>query len=860
MKNILKNAALILTVFILAAAVPSFAAEGTQMFSESAYADGIEVFKRLDLWNNALDSMQKSDNVDRKTFSLLIKSVYGDKNTYNGDFFSDTPEDELYKSAVNFAAVMSLMNGSGESFEPEAYITLEQALKVAVTMLGKSEIADAKGGYPDGYIKTAAEINLSDGISAGYGEPLKWGAAVTLIYNTVHRNVSIRVPAVGSRFEFKDGELFIAHNLNIVFKTGILNQAGRYTLETESRDSDADITVDSTVMHADNGSLYYDYLGFSVEYWYRKDSDGSCEILYLRPHSRKNNIVIIEPEDISKAESSLIEYFDENNNKIRLTPDEDCSFVYNGRLLTKPGEFNLKPVSGKIIAIDNNRDGIYDVINIISFGGSYVVENISEINRTVFDLFGRTLSLDGNNAVIRKNGNIISFSEIKTGDVITVAHSFDGKFTTAYVNNNKESAKVTEIYNGEKYIVNGVERRLSQDYISNLGSTYAPSLSAGAGGTFYYDESGAIAAVSMQSGDMQYGYVIAKSDGADLRDSYSIKLLTEYEGVKEYIVPSKFSLNKNRATPTDLLNYPGLKDSVIRFRANNDNEITAVLTANSTRDFSCDAARQSMSYRNGGRCFDGRYSMGLDTRIMYVTGRKEDGDSGYYVSPKIILGDLSYSVDIYDTDEYNIMGLVVVRLDKYNGKIMLESERPAMVKELNKTLNAEGAETYLMTVIYKGKEFSYTLQNCEVADKAVFADEAISQNTVYGIKAGDIIHFRTHDTTGEAVAIERLYRADTKTFFSNVIPTPSAYNGKYRYTTGKLKSLKEGIAVLELPDGSLENYYVGGKSYSYYDKDNRIPVDLTDIASLYNCVNNDEWTVVLYMHYSVVYDVYMYHN
>ena len=57
-------------------------------------------------------------------------------------------------------------------------------------------------------------------------------------------------------------------------------------------------------MHADNGSMYYDYLGFAVEYWYRKDSDGSCEILYLRPHSRKNNIVIIEPEDISKAESS----------------------------------------------------------------------------------------------------------------------------------------------------------------------------------------------------------------------------------------------------------------------------------------------------------------------------------------------------------------------------------------------------------------------------------------------------------------------------------------------------------------------------------------------------------------------------
>ena len=47
MKNILKNAALILTVFILAAAVPSFAAEGTQMFSESAYADGMKYLKGL---------------------------------------------------------------------------------------------------------------------------------------------------------------------------------------------------------------------------------------------------------------------------------------------------------------------------------------------------------------------------------------------------------------------------------------------------------------------------------------------------------------------------------------------------------------------------------------------------------------------------------------------------------------------------------------------------------------------------------------------------------------------------------------------------------------------------------------------
>ena len=110
MKNILKNAALILTVFILVGAVPSFAAESTQMFSESAYADGIEVFKRLDLWNNGLDNLSQSDNVDRKTFSLLIKSVYGDKNTYNGDFFSDSPEDELYRSAVNFAAASKRHN------------------------------------------------------------------------------------------------------------------------------------------------------------------------------------------------------------------------------------------------------------------------------------------------------------------------------------------------------------------------------------------------------------------------------------------------------------------------------------------------------------------------------------------------------------------------------------------------------------------------------------------------------------------------------------------------------------------------------------------------------------------------------
>ena len=116
---------------------------------------------------------------------------------------------------------------------------------------------------------------------------------------------------------------------------------------------------------------------------------------------------------------------------------------------------------------------------------------------------------------------------------------------------------------------------------------------------------------------MQYGYVIAKSDGADLRDSYSIKLLTEYEGVKEYIVPSKFSLNKNRATPTDLLNYPGLKDSVIRFRANNDNEITAVLTCKFQPGIFRATLHGSLClYRNGGCWFDGRYSMGLDTRIM----------------------------------------------------------------------------------------------------------------------------------------------------------------------------------------------------------------------------------------------------
>lgn len=77
------------------------------------------------------------------------------------------------EKAIKYAFDIGVIKGTREdTFEPEYNITFVEFSKIIVCLLGYESEAVKLGGYPHGYIKTASELGLTEGIVSAVGDEL----------------------------------------------------------------------------------------------------------------------------------------------------------------------------------------------------------------------------------------------------------------------------------------------------------------------------------------------------------------------------------------------------------------------------------------------------------------------------------------------------------------------------------------------------------------------------------------------------------------------------------------------------------------------------------------------------------------
>lgn len=80
--------------------------------------------------------------------------------------FTDVGENHWANDAICVLKSQGYIDGNGDgTFAPDDKVTYEQAIKMLVGILGYTPLAEEAGGYPDGYIKTAELIGLTENIS-----------------------------------------------------------------------------------------------------------------------------------------------------------------------------------------------------------------------------------------------------------------------------------------------------------------------------------------------------------------------------------------------------------------------------------------------------------------------------------------------------------------------------------------------------------------------------------------------------------------------------------------------------------------------------------------------------------------------
>ena len=194
---------LVVPVSVAAEDVALTATEGTT--SELTYEQ--KVLLGLDLiTTNSYGEIDLVGNVTRENFAGLIGKLIDVDPTYSADktYYIDVEPNMWSTHTINKLAEMGVLTIPADRlFRPKDNITFNEAVKMFVCILGYGDVA-AQGGFPNGYLSIANQIDLLDGVDKS-SKYLTNGALADLMYNALHIEI-LNVQGVNQYVEYSSEE------------------------------------------------------------------------------------------------------------------------------------------------------------------------------------------------------------------------------------------------------------------------------------------------------------------------------------------------------------------------------------------------------------------------------------------------------------------------------------------------------------------------------------------------------------------------------------------------------------------------------------------------------------------------------
>lgn len=525
-------------------------------------------------------------------------------------FFTDVVEGSEYYDAVTTAAMVGLIHGNGQGvFLPEKNITYNEAIKMIVGALGYGAVAEARGGYPMGYIAVASDLKLLKGINLGGTENLNNANGVKLIFNALNANAAeMNVNSDNSLSMSSLNMLYLEDTFNVEKFKGIVTGT-QVTRQLEGKEYLGWVEIDE-IEYEVIASEYFneeDLLGMAVYYYVQYDEEVTGDtrdgkIIMISPMDDRNTVIDVIDEDIDPSTSvNSFNYWESNNKSVKKNIT-DATVYYNGlncEGYLAPDGSDLRPVNGNVRLIDNNRDGKIDVV-IIEDYTEYVVD------------FGATTKI----AVKYYNPedpNPDNIKEITIGDREDIIIVRDGVVITPDFLGQWESLKVMQSKNGGAYIrvfgdsVNGIIETVNEEEIKMGGvvyeyaDMYKEALAAhhyqaytdkrGSTVTLRLNEDGKVIGMSATITDVtEYGYLVRVVDESGLNPKSHVKIFCMYGSMNIYECAENVKVNGRKvegslgsvfnAYNAQKGDYSGrTNDQLIKYTRKGD-KVTSIYTAN----------------------------------------------------------------------------------------------------------------------------------------------------------------------------------------------------------------------------------------------------------------------------------------
>lgn len=706
MKNKSRFLACIIIIFMLS----QISAYTDSNIADSNIAENAWTAEAVELLN-VLGIIQKPANGDlkleqqmtRAEFSTLIirllKLTEAATDNNVSHIFEDVQEDHWAAKEIYLVSKLGLINGYGNrTFMPENTVTYNEVAKVLVCALGYQQHAEAKGGYPTGYLIVASELGMLKRVNVSANDGAVRGIVVQIIFNALNVKL-VEQTGYGKEIRYTvSNKTLLEQNFNVYRQEGIVTSVFFSDLPGSGKLKSNEIEIDweryGYLAKTDESVL----LGQSVLFYamYNEDAE-QHDVIYMEASERKASTEVIDISNMIKMDNEHIEYWkgNETYHTASVQISNTASLIYNNKYHGIYSSVDLSILSvdtGEIRLVDNDSNGQYDMVMITQYE-TYVVQNVNRTDSIIYDQYGQPfIKIEKNDSNFRysitKGNNEVKVEDLRKGDVLSVARSKDDSVISIIVSDIAVKGKIEEtgkdasgeyviLSNGEKYVY-------SKGYKNAIeaGNSNARKFKIDDEGLFYLNIQGELTAAQLvNSSEEKYGYLVdAGPAGSNIDSRAQFKVLTSdgdmevFEGAKKIFFHNADSTNKKaesltpRGTVEQLMDEGVVVHQLIRYSLNNDREISLIRLAKDGYDedeFTLDATTPSTN-TNGlmydYQRFDSTYVADDDTVVFFiptsgVIDQKTTKVGGY----KLLSNEKRYVVTIYDTDDMGLSKAFVIK-------------------------------------------------------------------------------------------------------------------------------------------------------------------------------------------------------
>lgn len=797
------------------------------------------------------DNLNLSGIMTRADFAGIVYGIINYKNgsgtfAANAQYFDDVGLYHYSASEIERLTEYGIISGYGDNtFRPEDEITVAEAAIMLLNTAGYQKFIESSGTDVMSLAKNKGLLKDSSMYAA---KPLTREDAAVMLGNFLYLNT---VTDDGSNIS-ANGDIVLYRYLGLEYTDGIIAAANGISLY-DDEPSEKSIIIGGVEYRISGEGVYEDYVGMYA----RSFIDNENEVVAVIPN--KNKILVINAKDLDDYDDNEYTYYVNDRKKtVRVSKEKDI--LLNGIYCSDLTE--LLPECGQVTLIDNNNNGVYDVIKVDSYR-TYLVDTVYVNDESIVmkntDSTGAKIlyNLDDwdEYVVFSNDGYESSLSAVKENTIVSIAEAGSKKIKI-YVSTNKTQSNVAELDLSD----NSVTTDDTEYYV--IDNPYMGSWdgSVGQAVVMYFDKFGNVAAFeTVHTGEWRFAYILRTYIDSEA-DALFIKILDQggevstlrcddklmidavtykdhnraYEVIKEaYVDFAESKPGQEITTEDEEKTYERMSTRLMRYYMSKEGNIKKIDTpvfksvyeSKSGQANIADclqiAVKGALHYTN---TFSGMLRVPYQRRSEIAGEIMTDSETVVFVIPtkeeklrdEDMIGVYSSLAaagiandDYYGSSGYVISGgdiicdAVVVSLPEGSSS---EEFDVAIFDKANVKLDEDDEVTYTISGL-----FDNAYQSIELSDRNTY--------NVSSLKRGDVIFYTLSEGKVKIQQLAFRMSDNTGTLANNpryiTISGEGHYFAKGRVILTRISRMQDGVAILQYPGNAYVQEFMNGLSSAY---------------------------------------------